>query len=61
MTVDERLFVAGKRDRFDAAARKGDRQQMIRILLDVELSNSQAAETADAILADPGQYGYEST
>ena len=57
MTVNERLFVADILDQFDDAARRRDRQAMIAYLHSVELPESQAAETTDAILANPSFYG----
>jgi hypothetical protein len=57
MTVNERLFAAGLLSEFDAAARARDRAGMIAILQAVDMGE-QAASTADAVLADPGRYGY---
>ena len=57
MTTNERLFVAGLLDKFDAAARKRDRSRMIAILTKVELEG-QADEIADTILSDPAKYGF---
>jgi hypothetical protein len=48
MTLNERLFVAGLLDAFDAAARARDRAEMIRILTDVDVED--AAWSADTIL-----------
>jgi hypothetical protein len=58
MTVNERLFVSGLMDEFDAAARRRDRDTMISILVKVALTPKGAAQTADTILADPSHYGY---
>jgi hypothetical protein len=58
MTVNERLAAAGLLAEFDAAARRRDRSEMIAILMRVELTGAQAAETADRIIAKPSMYGY---
>jgi len=55
MTVNERLFAAGKLDRFDLAIRLGWRWWAIRILRSVDLETPE--RTVDAILADPTRYG----
>lgn len=60
MTVNERLFSAGILDQFDAAARRRDRLAMLSLLRRVSLTERQAAETADTILADPSFYGLKS-
>ena len=57
MTVNERLFSAATLDQFDAAARRRDRIAMIALLRSVALSQSEAVETTDMILADPAFYG----
>lgn len=56
MTVNERLYHADLLDDFDRAAVARDRAEMISILDKVYVGNS--GETADAILDDPGKYGY---
>lgn len=58
MTVNERLFHFSLADRFDAAARSGDVPAMVRVLLQAQLSEAQASQTARAIAADPKFYGY---
>lgn len=58
MTVNERLFVSGLMDEFDAAARRRERDTMISILVKVALTQKGAAQTAHTILADPSHYGY---
>jgi hypothetical protein len=55
MTVNERLFVAGLMDAFEAAALARDRSEMIRILTEVDVEG--AAWSADTILQDPKRYG----
>jgi hypothetical protein len=57
MTVNERLFVAGLLDQFDDAARRRDRQAMLAYLRRVAMTDNQATETTDTILANPGFYG----
>jgi hypothetical protein len=57
MTVNERLFSAGISDHFDDAARRRDRQAMLAYLRRVAMTDSQAAETTDTILANPSFYG----
>ncbi len=57
MTVNERLFVAGILDQFDDAARRRDRQAMLAYLRRVAMTDSQAVETTDTILANPSFYG----
>ncbi len=58
MTVNERLFSAGLLDAFDAAARRRDRDEMLRVLREVELASSDATRTIELILADPRKYGF---
>ena len=58
MTVNERLYEAGLIGAFDTAVRRRRRADIIEVLLQVELSPEQAAETTDAILKDPRRYGY---
>jgi hypothetical protein len=58
MTVNERLVVSGQMAAWDAAVAKRDRARMIAVLMATELSEQQAAETTDAVLANPGKYGF---
>lgn len=58
MTVNERLFAAGELSNFDRAALARDREEMIRVLIRVEFSASQAESTVSALLAAPQKYGY---
>ena len=58
MTVNERLFEAGLLETFNQTARERNREAMLSILLKVELTTEQAAETTDTILANPVHYGY---
>ena len=58
MTVNERLFACGLIDKWDDAARRKNRQDMIAILKDASLSELQASETADAVLNNPKKYGF---
>ncbi|HYM13390.1 MAG TPA: hypothetical protein VEU62_21810 [Bryobacterales bacterium] len=57
MTLNERLFTAGLLDRFDAAARDGDRAAMEELLAQVGLDANQAKFTIDTTLAHPTRYG----
>ena len=57
MTINERLFVAGVLDQFDAAVRLGDRDKMIELLETVRIDSAGARRTADTILAHPTRYG----
>lgn len=56
MTVNERLFVAGLLDRFDEAARARDRARMIALLSEVQVADPE--RSVNAILDNPGKYGY---
>ena len=58
MTVNERLAMAGLITAFDKAVNDRNRARTIEILLQVELTSEQAAQTADAIFANPSRYGY---
>ena len=58
MTVNERLVMAGLLAAWDAAVISGNRARMIEILMATDLSEKQAAETTDAVLADPAKYGF---
>jgi hypothetical protein len=57
MTTNERLFVAGLLDEFDAAIYAADRHKAIDVLSRVELAE-QAASIVDTTLADPAKYGF---
>jgi hypothetical protein len=59
MTVNERLWVCGELDRFDSAAKKRNRENMIAILAAVAMTQDQAIQTTDAILANPTMYGLQ--
>jgi hypothetical protein len=58
MTVNERLFTRGLFERFDAAARRRDRNEMLSLLREVELSEVDAGGCVNAILADPKRFGF---
>lgn len=58
MTVNERIFVCGVMGDFDRAAKICDKEKIIEILLKVDLTEEQAARTAENILSDPARYGY---
>ena len=57
MTVNERLIISGLTGAFDDAARRRDRDQMIKILGKVEMTPDAAAKAADMVLANPARYG----
>lgn len=56
MTVNERLFVAGLLEEFDAAINARDREAAVELLRRVQLDHGEW--TVDAVIADPGKYGY---
>jgi hypothetical protein len=58
MTVNERLVVSGQLAAWDAAVIRRDRAGMIEVLMSIELSAKQAAETTDTVLANPQKYGF---
>jgi hypothetical protein len=58
MTVNERLVTAGLIGQFDAAIDAGDRHRAMDLLRQVAMSESSAAATVDAVLADPSRCGY---
>jgi hypothetical protein len=58
MTVNERLHEAKLLDVFDRACRARERDEILRLLLEVHLTPADAASSADAILKDPKRYGY---
>jgi len=57
MTVNERLYAAGLLEAWDAAAKSRDRNRMIELLNEIDLSN-QAESISDKILANPKFYGF---
>lgn len=56
MTVNERLFVAGKQEVFDEAILLRSREKMVTILTDLDMKDEQASATVDAILKNPSMY-----
>lgn len=56
MTVNERLFHVGIMDQWSEAARRRDRDAMIRLLEQVKVS--EAHLTVDTVLSDPQKYGF---
>jgi hypothetical protein len=58
MTVNERLFVAGLLQQFEAAINASDRERAVELLGRVSMSHASAAATVDAVLADPERYEY---
>ena len=55
MTLNERLFAAGKLEEFEEAIRLGERSRAIAILQSVDVDVPE--RTVDAVLADPTRYG----
>lgn len=58
MTVNERLHDAGLTTEFDTAIDSGDRPSAIALLMRVAMTESSAAGTVDAVMANPSRYGY---
>lgn len=55
-TANERLFHVGNLDQWDAAVRRRDRNQMIALMEQVEVTEPHL--TVDAVLANPRAYGF---
>ena len=58
MTINERLFARGLLAQFDAAARHRDRDTLLLLLREVELSEVDATRCVNAIFADPKRFGF---
>jgi hypothetical protein len=58
MTVNERLVVCGLIGRWDDAVNIRDKEIMVSILLAVAMTESQAADTVDAVLQKREAYGF---
>jgi hypothetical protein len=58
MTINERLFESGMMDRFAQAAKDRDREEMIRILMQVALDEKDARWSTETILKNPKKYDY---
>jgi hypothetical protein len=58
MTVNERLVVCGVINKWDDAVRRKSRIEMIAVLRGVAMTDHQAIEITDAILLNPGKYGF---
>lgn len=56
MTVNERLFHVGILDQWDTAVRRRDRNEMIALLEQVEVTELHL--TVDTVLANPRAYGF---
>lgn len=56
LTVNERMSHVGIIDRWDEAARQRDRNTMIALLEQIEVSEPHLI--ADAVLADPKKFGF---
>ncbi|MBZ5591658.1 MAG: hypothetical protein LAP39_05445 [Acidobacteriia bacterium] len=57
MTTNERLSVAGLLTEWDMAVKARNRERMIQLLAQVDLSE-QAASIADSVLANPKRYRF---
>jgi hypothetical protein len=58
MTTNERLFACGLFDRWNAAAKARDRDQMIALLCQIAFTPKGAQEVADKVLGNPSYYGF---
>ena len=56
--INERLLVLNLLAYFDRAATARDRDALIEVLLRAKVARAQAEQTAEAVLADPGRYGF---
>ncbi|MGA9462578.1 MAG: Imm27 family immunity protein [Terracidiphilus sp.] len=56
MTTNERLYVAGLTQEWDAAAQSLDREKMVEVLFRIGLGN-QANHIAGQVIANPRRYG----
>ena len=57
LTVNERLIAAGLIEQLEAAIQAGERSLMIRVLDRLDLAD-QSGSIAEAILDNPGRYGF---
>ena len=58
MTLNERSFAAGLMNRFDRAAKDRDGEEMVHIMMQVSLSETDARWSTETILRNPKKYGY---
>ena len=58
MTLNERLAELQMFDEWDHAVTARDRDQMIKIMMTIELSETEAAATLDTVLANTKMYGF---
>jgi len=58
MTVNERLVISRQIAEWDKAVAKRHRARMIEILMATDLTETQSAQTTDAMLANPGKSSY---
>jgi hypothetical protein len=58
VTINERLVVCGLLGRWDDAVTTRDKELMVCILLAVAMTESQAANTVDAVLQKLEAYGF---
>jgi hypothetical protein len=56
MTVNERLVHFGLMEQFDAAVRTRQVSSIVEVLLRAQLSETQARQTAKAVIAAPKRY-----
>jgi hypothetical protein len=58
LTVNERLLISGQLDKFDKAARTGNRKKMISLLQNVDLTKNSAKSWVDTLLGDQKFFYY---
>ena len=58
MSVNERLFHLGLLNAFDAAVKLRQHSELVHLLVSAQLTESQAIQTATAVLENPKRYGY---
>jgi hypothetical protein len=58
MTVNERLSVCNLIEDWDRAVINRNKVEMVSVLKKSLLSEKQAVETTDSVLANPSMYGY---
>ncbi len=57
-TVNERLLVAGLLQQVRRSIKSGDRQRAVDLLRQVEMRETEARFTTDAVLANPRRHEY---
>ena len=58
MTVNEKLVISRQIAEWAKAGAQRDRARMIEILMAADLTETQSAQTTDAVLANSGKSGY---